>query len=82
MSPDKQKIAVIKDWLIPKTVTEVRQLLGLASYYRRYLQQFSEIASHLHHLTEKSVTFVWTEECQRSVVSSSGAKLSFTNKRL
>ena len=66
MSPDKEKIAVIKDWLIPKTVTEVQQFLGLASYNRRYIRQFADIATLLHHLTEKSVTFVWTEKCQKA----------------
>ena len=65
MSPDKEKIAVIKDWPIPKTVTEIRQFLGLASYYRRYIQQFAHIATPLHYLTEKTATFVWTEECQK-----------------
>ncbi|KAL5457235.1 hypothetical protein EMCRGX_G034481 [Ephydatia muelleri] len=65
MSPDKEKIAVIKDWPIPKTVTEIRQFLGLASYYRRYIQQFADIATPLHYLTEKTATFVWTEECQK-----------------
>ena len=67
MSPDKEKIAAIKDWPIPKTVTEIRQqFIGLASYYRRYIQQFADIATPLHHLTEKSATFVWTEECQKA----------------
>ena len=65
MSPDKEKIAVIKDWPIPKTVTEIRQFLGLASYYRRYIHQFPDIATPLHYLTEKTATFVWTEECQK-----------------
>ena len=49
----------------PKTVTEIRQFLGLASYYRRYIQQFSDIATPLHYLTEKTATFVRTEECQK-----------------
>ena len=65
MSPDKEKIAVIKDWPIPKTVTEIRQFLGLASYYHRYIQQFADITTPLHYLTEKTATFVWTEECQK-----------------
>ena len=65
MSPDKERIAVIKDWPIPKTVTEIRQFLGLASYYRRYIQQFADITTPLHYLTEKTATFVWTEECQK-----------------
>ena len=54
-----------QDWPIPKTVTEIRQFLGLASYYRRYIQQFAGIATPLHYLTETTATFVWTEECQK-----------------
>ena len=66
MSPDKWKIAVIKDWPIPQTVTELRQFLGLASYYRRYIQQFADIVTPIHHLTENTATFVLTEECQKA----------------
>ena len=43
-----EKIAVIKDWMIPKTVTEVGQFLGLASNYRQYIQKKLHIAATLH----------------------------------
>ena len=44
--------------------TEVHHFLGLASYYRRYVHQFSHIAAPLHHLTQKNVQFSWISECQ------------------
>ena len=40
--------------------------LGLASYYRRFIQDFAEVASPLHKLAEKGNTFVWTEACDRA----------------
>ena len=45
MRPDEKKIAAVKNWPTPKDVTEVRQFIGLASYYRRYVLKFAEIAS-------------------------------------
>ena len=62
MSPDQQKIAAVKDWPMPRNVADVRTFLGLASYYRRYIQGFSDIAKPLHQLTQKNTTFLWSEE--------------------
>jgi len=45
-------------------VTEVHSFLGFASYYRRFLRQFSQIAAPLHVLTAKNVRFHWSEECE------------------
>eukprot|EP00731_Ephydatia_muelleri_P017330 Em0010g428a len=80
MSPDKEKIAVIKDWLIPKTVNEVQQFLGLASYNCSYIRQFADIATLLHHLTEKSVTFVWTEKSVTFVWTEKSVTFVWTEK--
>ena len=64
MAPDQEKVRVVREWPVPSDVTEVRRFLGLASYYRRYIHQFSDIAAPLHSLTQKGVPFVWTPECQ------------------
>ena len=56
MSPDPNKTKVVPP---PTNVTEVRQFLGLASYYRRYVQNFSAIAAPLHTLTNKGASFCW-----------------------
>ena len=61
MSPDPSKIQDITDWPCPTTPTEVRQFLGLASYYRRYILNFSNIAAPLYLLTQNNVSFSWDE---------------------
>ena len=48
---DPSKIKAIENWSAPKTPTEIRQLLGLAGYYRRFIQNFSRIANPLTTLT-------------------------------
>ena len=67
MEPDPEKIAAVRDWSTPCNVTELRSFLGLASYYRRYIRQFADIATPLHALTNTGVAFVWTSECQVAV---------------
>jgi len=63
MAPDPQKVQAVHDWPTPTDSTAVRQFLGLASYYRRYIHRFADIAAPLHAVTKKGVTFVWTQEC-------------------
>ncbi|GKA98504.1 putative reverse transcriptase domain-containing protein, partial [Tanacetum coccineum] len=59
---DPAKIESIKDWASPKTPTEIRQFLGLAGYYRRFIEGFSKIAKPMTKLTQKSVRFDWGEK--------------------
>ncbi|GJU66038.1 putative reverse transcriptase domain-containing protein [Tanacetum coccineum] len=59
---DPAKIESIKDWASPKTPTEIRQFLGLASYYRRFIEGFSKIAKPMTKLTQKKVTFEWGDK--------------------
>ncbi|GJZ41894.1 putative reverse transcriptase domain-containing protein, partial [Tanacetum coccineum] len=54
---DPAKIKSIKDWASPKTPTEIRQFLGLAGYYRRFIEGFSKIAKQMTKLTQKKVAF-------------------------
>ena len=63
---DPKKIEAILSWKPPTSVHEVRSFLGLAGYYRRFVQNFSIIASPLTKLLRKNVKFVWNEECQGS----------------
>ncbi|GJV54067.1 putative reverse transcriptase domain-containing protein [Tanacetum coccineum] len=61
---DPAKIEAIKDWASPKTPTEIRQFLGLAGYYRRFIKGFSKIARPMTKLTQKSVKFEWGEKAE------------------
>ncbi|GKC81196.1 putative reverse transcriptase domain-containing protein, partial [Tanacetum coccineum] len=56
---DPAKIEPIKDWASPKTPTEIRQFLGLAGYYRRFIKGFSKIAKSMTKLTQKGIKFDW-----------------------
>nr|GEX03502.1 reverse transcriptase domain-containing protein [Tanacetum cinerariifolium] len=59
---DPAKIDSIKDWASPKTPTEIRQFLGFAGYYRRFIEGFSKIAKSMTKLTQKEVKFDWGEK--------------------
>jgi hypothetical protein len=57
---DPTKVKEIVGWKIPKTVTEVRSFLGLASYYRQFIEGFSKIVKPMTSLLEKGKEFNWT----------------------
>ncbi|GJX00386.1 putative reverse transcriptase domain-containing protein [Tanacetum coccineum] len=59
---DPAKIESIKDWASPKTPTEIRQFLGLAGYYQRFIEGFSKIAKPMTKLTQKKVAFEWGDK--------------------
>nr|GEW79851.1 retrotransposon protein, putative, Ty3-gypsy subclass [Tanacetum cinerariifolium] len=59
---DPTKIESVKDWASPKTPTEIRQFLGLARYYRRFIEGFSKIAKSMTKLTHKGVKFDWGDK--------------------
>jgi len=64
--PDPQKIAAVKNFPPPKSLKNVRQFLGLAGYYRRFIPQFSKIARPLSQLTKKETPFSWNKEQQHA----------------
>jgi hypothetical protein len=63
---DLAKITAIMDWKTPSIVLEIQSFLGLAGYYRRFIEGFSKIAKPMTSLLEKGKEFKWTEECQES----------------
>ena len=67
---DPSKIEAVKTWVRPTNVTEVRSFVGLASYYRRFVKGFSSVASQLTNLTNQSVPFVWSDDCEKAFRSS------------
>ena len=63
---DPSKIEAVRDWPRPSSVPEVRSFLGLAGYYRRFVEGFSRIATSLTELTRKKTKYVWTDRCENS----------------
>ncbi|GKC99597.1 putative reverse transcriptase domain-containing protein, partial [Tanacetum coccineum] len=61
---DPAKIESIKDWASPKSATEIRQFLGLAGYYRRFIEGFSKIAKPMTKLTQKKIKFEWSDKAE------------------
>ncbi|WVZ80457.1 hypothetical protein U9M48_027928 [Paspalum notatum var. saurae] len=61
---DPSKISSVMDWKVPEVVKEVRGFLGLAGYYRRFIESFSRIAKPMTLLLEKGVPFIWNKERQ------------------
>ncbi|XP_065860006.1 uncharacterized protein, partial [Euphorbia lathyris] len=66
VQPDPSKIKAIDEWEPPKNVTELRSFLGLAGYYRRFVEGFSLIAGPLTKLLRKGVVFQWNDKCHQS----------------
>ena len=62
--PDPVKLSGIKDWPVPKSVSETRSYLGMVGYYRRFVKDFSKIARPLNDLLRKEATWQWTQEQQ------------------
>ncbi|GJW25646.1 putative reverse transcriptase domain-containing protein, partial [Tanacetum coccineum] len=61
---DPAKIESVKDWASPKSATEIRQFLGLAGYYRRFIEGFSKIAKPMTKLTQKKIKFEWSDKAE------------------
>ncbi|GJX33416.1 putative reverse transcriptase domain-containing protein [Tanacetum coccineum] len=59
---DPSKVESVKNWKTPESSTEIRSFLGLAGYYRRFIENFSKIAKPLTLLTQKNKTYVWGNE--------------------
>ncbi|KAL5570741.1 hypothetical protein UlMin_020338 [Ulmus minor] len=63
---DPVKIEAVSKWSAPTSVTEIRSFLGLAGYYRRFVEGFSSLVAPLTALTKKDKKFEWTDKCERS----------------
>ncbi|WVZ89701.1 hypothetical protein U9M48_036070 [Paspalum notatum var. saurae] len=61
---EPSKISSVMDWKVPEVMKEVRGFLGLAGYYRRFIESFSKITKPMTSLLEKGVPFIWTKERQ------------------
>ena len=63
---DPEKVSAVTEWEPPKNVGEIRSFLGLAGYYRRFIENFSKIAKPMTELLKKDKKFEWTEACETS----------------
>ena len=67
---DPKKVEAVKNWTVPKTVTDVRSFLGFTNHYRRFIKGYANVAKPLNILVSgenancKKASIEWTEECQ------------------
>ena len=66
ITTNPKKIESVKNWPKSVTVKQVKSFLGLWSYYRKFILNFSSIAKPLTGLTEKDVKFVWSSDCDQA----------------
>jgi hypothetical protein len=66
--PNPDNVAKVLQWPRPSSVTEVRQLLGMGSYYRKFIKGFANLARPIVELTKKGRPFIWTDECEKAFV--------------
>ena len=66
MLVDPEKVEVVMSWERPELVFEIRSFLGLAGYYRRFIEDFSQIAAPMTRLTRKEVKFDWDDRCEEA----------------
>ena len=66
VSVNPEKVEAVLGWKRLTTVKEIRSFLGMAGYYRRFVEGFSSLAAPLTRLTKKNAKFDWNENCERS----------------
>ena len=66
ISVDPSKVEAVSQWKQPRNLTKVRNFVGLAGYYRRFVDGFSKIASLMTAFTYKNMKFEWTKACEQS----------------
>ena len=64
---DTSKVKDVLNWKPPTDVGEIRSFLGLAGYYRRFIEGFSKLTKPMTALLEKNANFVWSDQCQASI---------------
>ena len=66
VSVNPKKVEAVMSWERPKSVFEIRSFLGLAGYYRRFIEDFSRLAAPMTRLTWKGVKFEWDDLCEQA----------------
>jgi hypothetical protein len=63
---DPSKVREVLDWKPPMSMSQVQSFLGLASYYRRFILNFSKIAKLITELLKKGNKYVWSDACDEA----------------
>ncbi|XP_056149830.1 uncharacterized protein LOC130124400 [Lampris incognitus] len=67
MSVDPEKVRAVSEWVQPKSVRQIKQFMGFANFYRRFIRGFSTIAALINDTTKKSSSpFRWTPQADRA----------------
>jgi transposase InsO family protein len=66
LRPDPEKVDAIANYPVPKTPRQIKQFLGVASWYRRFVPSFASIGAPLNALLRKNTKWKWSEECQEA----------------
>ena len=66
VSVDPKKVKAVMSWERPKSVFEIRSFLGFVGYYRRFIKDFSRLATPMTRLTRNEVMFEWNDLCERA----------------
>ena len=66
VSVDLEKVEAVMSWERSKSVFEIRSFLGLAGYYRRFIEDFSQLIEPMTRLTRKEVKFDWDDQCKEA----------------
>ena len=66
VSVNLEKVEAVMSWERQKSVFEIRSFLGLAGYYRRFIEDFSRLVAPMTRLIHKEVTFDWDDRCEEA----------------
>lgn len=66
IQPDPEKINTVKNYPRPKSCDEVKRFVAFVNYYRKFIQNFAEIAYPLNALCRKNACFIWDQKCQQA----------------
>ena len=66
VSMDPEKVELVMSWERPKSVFDIRSFLGLAGYYRRFIEDFSQLVAPMARLTRKEVKFELNDQCKKT----------------
>jgi hypothetical protein len=69
VSVDPSKVNDVLNWNPPTNVGEIRSFLGLAGYYRRFIEGFSKLAKPMTTLLEKGAKFIWSKSVKQTLKS-------------